>query len=691
VATGKKLLDLEGGSAGTVSFLAFSPHGKELALGTSGFDGVIRLYDPATGKMNRTIRGHDRPPIAAVYSKDGKLLASGGQDKTARVWDATTGQELHCFRESDVLVDVALSPDGTMLATKTPESVGLWDVGSGKAVRRIQTRIHNLRSLAFTPDGKVLTSDDKLWDAATGQVICECAVEIKGEVAFSPDGKTLAGCGADGRVHLFDPATGKELPASRAGWNNGMQNPAVFTPDGKQLVVCCKQDDGGVYLCETATGRKIREFAPHDYQPYLVALAPDGKTLVTGHNPKTFSLWETATGKQLYEVEGPWKRSSWSAAFAFAPDGRTFATALAENVVRLKDTATGKELQQFHGLDDDSYSLFFRADGKTLVSMSQKKAISWNVADGKQRNAPLKLTEGIQAFSPDGRIVAVYNSRSKDTALHLQETATGKEIQRITDNFLWHCAFSPDGKTLAVYASGEYAPNKERAVLLLEVATGQMRMKLPGHPAGDLGQMVFSPDGRMLAAGGSDMTTLVWDATGRMVEGKLKTAALSPKELRDSRAALAGDDAAQAYRAIWSLTAAPEQTLPLLKEHLRPLPGADPKETARRIADLDNDHFDVREKAQKELGEQGELVESALRKTLDERPSLEVRRRIEQLLEKLNTPRTLQEYRAIEVLERIGTSEAEKVLKEVAQGAPAARLTQEAKASLDRLSRKPAP
>jgi hypothetical protein len=199
------------------------------------------------------------------------------------------------------------------------------------------------------------------------------------------------------------------------------------------------------------------------------------------------------------------------------------------------------------------------------------------------------------------------------------------------------------------------------------------------------------PDLRMKEPSGGDTTALVWDATGRMRGGRFETAALSPKELRDSWAALAGDDAADAYRAIWALTASPGQTLPLLKEHLRPLPAADAKETARRLADLDSDDFAVREKAEKELGEQGDLVEPALRKTLDERPSSEVRQRVERLLQNLTSPRGLQRFRALEVLERIGTSEAEKVLKEAARGAPEARLTREAKASLERLSRRPAP
>jgi hypothetical protein len=191
----------------------------------------------------------------------------------------------------------------------------------------------------------------------------------------------------------------------------------------------------------------------------------------------------------------------------------------------------------------------------------------------------------------------------------------------------------------------------------------------------------------MLASTGGDTTAVVYDATGRMRGGRFETAVLSSKELSDSWAALAGADAAEAYRTIWALTAAPAQALPLLKEHLKPLSDPDPKETARRIADLDSDDFNVREKAEQELAELNDLVEPALRKTLDGGPSAEVRQRVVRLLENLNGPRALRKARSLEVLERIGTPEAENILKVVA-GASEARLTREATASLERLSRR---
>jgi WD40 repeat protein len=692
VSTGKILRDLDGRRDVHSASVAFSPDGKELAVANE-LDTAIQIFDPSTGKLRRKITGHESPAVVAVYSKDGKFLASGSKDKTARIWDAASGKELHRFQESEELVDVALSPDGKLLATETLRAVRLWDVVSGKEVHRFNDGGRGLRSLAFSPDGKVLGWAGVLWDAATGKEVCRCEGALIGDMAFSPDGKTIAAGGDDNGVYLLDSATGKELPKSAARWNHGTQNVVGFTRDGKGLVLR-GEDDGGLHLCETATGKEIREYATDKESPQVAVLAPDGKTLAAATDFGAINVWETATGKRLYRLKGPEERINGGRAWAlaFAPDSRTLAAAAGENVIRLWDPATGKELRQFRGHEGEVDSLFFLPDGKTLVSTSRDNTTRfWDIVNGKEQSARLKQTGSIRAVSPDGRTAAVYQSLT-DRALRLREVATGREVHRLTAVYYpGFCAFSPDGKTLAVYADRSYTPEHERPILLLEAATGKVRATLTGHTGGVYGEMAFSPDGRMLASGSSDTTALVWDATGRMRNGRFETTVLSPKELHDSWTALASDDAAEAYRATWALTSSPEQILPLLKEHLRPLLAADPKETARRLADLDSDDFNVREKADKELAGQGDLVEAGLCKTLDERPSPEVRRRVEHLLEKLAAPRQLQEYRAIEVLERIGTSEAEKVLKEVAAGAPAARMTREAKVSLERLSRKPAP
>ena len=269
--------------------------------------------------------------------------------------------------------------------------------------------------------------------------------------------------------------------------------------------------------------------------------------------------------------------------------------------------------------------------------------------------------------------------------------ATGREVLRIDHVNSNGCAFSPDGRTLTAAPEFAAGPDAEEPALLLETATGKVRARLAGH-LGWREAAAFSPDGRMLATGGTDTTALVWDVTGRMRAGRLEMVDLSPDALSAAWRALAGDDAQEAYRALWSLASAPDQAVPFLKEHLRPAPPADPREIARRIADLDSDDFDVREKAERELDGLGDLAEAALRKALEGQPPAELRRRAERLLEKLDGPVTsperLQQLRTLEVLEQVGTPPAEKVLEGVAQGAAESRLTREAKASLQRLVRR---
>jgi len=162
------------------------------------------------------------------------------------------------------------------------------------------------------------------------------------------------------------------------------------------------------------------------------------------------------------------------------------------------------------------------------------------------------------------------------------------------------------------------------------------------------------------------------------------------KELEPLWKELAGEDAAKAYRAIWSFVASPEQSVPFLRKHLEPARGPDQKRLTSLLADLDSPKYQVREKALQELAKLGELAEPGLKRVLEGKPSLEVRQRVERLLEQLQgtiiAPDRLREIRAVEALEHIGTAEARRLLQDLAQGAPEARLTQEAKAAQQRLS-----
>ena len=177
--------------------VAFSPDGRLLA--TAGQDGTARLWDPATGDCLRTLTGHTNwiKGVAfstnyvngVAFSPDGRLLATAGQDGTVRLWDPATGDCLRTLtgHKTDAVYDVAFSPDGRLLATVSSDKTArLWDPATGDCLRTLTGHFRRLSNVAFSPDGRLLAtvSDDRtarLWDPATG----DCLRTLTGHTGLS--------------------------------------------------------------------------------------------------------------------------------------------------------------------------------------------------------------------------------------------------------------------------------------------------------------------------------------------------------------------------------------------------------------------------------------------------------------------------------------------------------------------------
>jgi hypothetical protein len=240
-------------------------------------------------------------------------------------------------------------------------------------------------------------------------------------------------------------------------------------------------------------------------------------------------------------------------------------------------------------------------------------------------------------------------------------------------------AFSPDGRYLAITAG--------KTIELCDLTTGKTHRLLKGH-LGDVIGLAYSGDGRLLASASTDTTALIWDVAPR---GKRTVQAIADNRVEQLWEGLAGPNAIAAHKAMWLLTDAPDQAIALFKARCRPAPAV---AIERWIVELDDKSFAVREKATAELAAHSELAELALRRVRQASPSLEVSRRIDRLLSQYAradwqpAPESLRTVRSIEVLERIGTPDAQAVLKTLAQGTPAAWVTREAQASLKRLAKR---
>ena len=715
--------------------VALSPDGKTLAAWGSHFEfgagpngvnfmkqvdgsrseSTVQLFDAENGKELRRlpIKGERDGVGRVAFTPDSKLVAVAGRSGSLALLRLEDGKEIRRFDKSRTASDLPInaetavmtfSSDGKTLAVAR-DGVEVWETATGERLSAQKGPTESIGSLVFVGDQLlacgVIGHALCVWDAITGKARgpADAPVGRIVSVAWTTDRQRILAADATGRLSTFEVPSARSVRSELLVAANRLRSRrmrsmdlfgagAVLSPHGKYAAFT---DEMSVCLRDMETSRDVAE-------PGLIAFpgevcasfSCDGKRIVLAGRQFGVKVGVGGVARRL--LQGLSGEDS-------------------SHVVELRDVQTGKVIRQFRPLKGSPQAVALSPDARLVAAVDvldgggagkRAEVHVWDAETGKQlasiTTSPSLLSIGPGeplVFSPDGNLLALTD---EPNFVYLYEAATGKRVCTLPGHGTSRpglLAFSPDGRVLAVGSGRVYfmpfvPAQRSDSVELWELCSAAVREEFATHTGG-VTAFAFSDDGRLLATGGADTTTLLWDIRGQ-VEHPVASGRLGAKEGDGLWRELSASNAQQAFRAILRLSSCAEDAVALFRKRLNPAAPALEATVLKRLArQLDSQRFAERETAAARLKDAGKAALPGLQEVLKQSPSTELRHRAEKLIEEISAPPLpgggdVRSARALEVLENVNTPEARGLLRSLADGRPDAGLTREAKAVLERLS-----
>jgi WD40 repeat protein len=509
---------------------------------SASIDGTLRLWDIEMAEELRRFEGHDGG-VWAVAVFDDRRIVSGSGDATVRLWDVETGEELRrLVGHGDCVNAVAAigaryivsgsgrsrvsDPKGGEHAASRDASLRLWDVETGREVRRFEGHGDAVNAVVVLDRRRIASASTdltlRIWDVGSGEELRRFEGHFNWVVSLTAlDAKRIVSGGGDHTVRIWDIETGRQLARLQgpSGWIY-----AVAAVDDRRLVA----GSSDLRVWDLEKGEELHRPKRHEHWVGSIVVL-DERRFATSSWDRSIRLWDIETGEELRRFEG---HRDWVWTLDVLAGGQRIVSASADGTLRLWDVATGSELRCLEGHAGKAFSVAV-LDDRHVVSASEDGTMRlWDIETGRELRRFEGHDGGVCALLALGgkRIV----SGSIDKTLRLWDVETGRELRRFEGHghTIWKLALLDQRHVV----SGSF----DGTLRLWDIETGRELRRFEGHNAV---RSIAAVDARHLLSGGHDDTLRLWDiASGRelaRLDGDAAVTALAA--LPDSRTVLAGD------------------------------------------------------------------------------------------------------------------------------------------------------
>ena len=400
--------------------VTFSPNGKLMASGSE--DSTVKLWNGDTGKRIKALMRHPFPILCVAFSPNSNVVAAGSAGGTITLWDVNYKERISTLKghEGPVL-SICFNPDGTLLASASADKIiRLWDMKTGKSIKWLVGHMDSVNSLAFSPDGKILVSGSadgavRVWDVDSAKTIMKLE-ESSGAVnsiCLSSDGKTLASGAASGIIRLWDMGSGQEK-RTLTGHKGaiGVGAGLSFSPDDKILV--SGSSDKSILVWDVSSGDVMHELKAHKAAVNSIAFNPDGKRMASASSDGIIKFWKILI-KETLEITLDAEYDGWQ-----------------RGILELKADILGLP---------DAVKFQYSLDGSTWMDIAEKNespyTINWNtrtsipgIAETVSLRAVAERTTGATAMDIAKGVFSIDNAPPEteynyDGAWHREDFPVG--------------------------------------------------------------------------------------------------------------------------------------------------------------------------------------------------------------------------------------------------------------------------